>query len=107
LSALLQQGIGHEDNFNEPLYDAIARQDFEEVAQQYRIISQDTINVLVPYKREIFRQIRNIANNEGLSRQWLMKARPYSVSLFRPKVNDPLYLSLETIKNKLLIPVKV
>ncbi|MDX9803888.1 MAG: hypothetical protein RBS96_07755 [Dehalococcoidales bacterium] len=94
------KGIGTEDNFNEPLYNAIARQDFEEVAQQYRIISQDTINVLVPYKREIFRQIRNIANNEGLSRQWLMKARPYSVSLFRPKVNDPLYLSLETIKMK-------
>ncbi|MDD2252470.1 MAG: CRISPR-associated helicase Cas3', partial [Dehalococcoidales bacterium] len=32
------KGIGTEDNFNEPLYNAIARQDFEEVAQQYRII---------------------------------------------------------------------
>ncbi|GFP21260.1 CRISPR-associated endonuclease/helicase Cas3 [Candidatus Hakubella thermalkaliphila] len=94
----LIRGIGAEDKNKEPLLNAIARQDFLEVAQNYRLIVQDTINVLVPYDQEIFAPLRDEALNNGLSRQWIRKVRPYTVSLFRPRsLTDSLYLSLEPI----------
>lgn len=89
------------ESHKKELMDAIKLQNFVEVAQNYRVIDQDTINVLVPYNREAFTHLRDVAMNNGLSRLWIMKARPYTVSLFRPKhLNDPLYLSLEPIKLK-------
>ena len=82
------------------LIESIKLQDFSEVSKQYRVISRDAINVLVPYNTVVFSLLREKALKEGLCRQWIIQARPYSVSLFRPKANDPLYLSLETIKLK-------
>jgi len=89
------------EDHKKELMDAIKLQNFVEVAQNYRVIDQDTINVLVPYDREAFAQLRYEALNNGLSRQWIQKARLYTVSLFRPRsLTDSLYLSLETIKLK-------
>lgn len=95
---LLYSFVRPEDHKKE-LTDAIKLQDFVEVSQYYHVIDQDTINVLVPYDKAAYNSLKAEALNEGLSRQWIMKARPYTVSLFRPsKVDDPLYLSLESIK---------
>jgi hypothetical protein len=81
------------------LMNAIKRQDFAYVGSNYRIIEQDTINVLVPYDLEAYSRLRSEALNKGLSRDWVHKATPYSVSLFRPKSSsDPLYNSLESVK---------
>lgn len=82
------------------LMESIHLQDFSEVAKQYRIISQDAINVLVPYERDVFAQLRDKALNEGLSRQWILQAWAHAVSLFRPNAKDPIYLALEPIKLK-------
>lgn len=81
------------------LFDAIKRQDFVEVASNYRVIEQDTINVLVPYDHVVFSLLRSEVLNNGLSRDWIHRATPHSVALFRPKSsNDPLYNSLETVR---------
>lgn len=79
------------------LIEAIKRQDFAYVASYYRVIEQDTINVLVSYDREVYSQLRTEALNNGLSRDWIRRATPYSVSLFRKQM-DKLRQSLETIK---------
>lgn len=90
------------ENHKQELYEAIQRQNFIEVNRLYRIIEQDTINVLVPYfpegNRKIFDSLKDEALNKGLSRGWIHRARPYSVSLFRPKnAGDVLYDALEPV----------
>ncbi len=83
----------------EKFANAIKQQNFIEVAQQYRLIDRDTINVLVSYDTEKFKELHEEALNIGISRQWIQSARPYSVSLFRPKcADDPLWQSLEPVK---------
>ncbi|MDD5486035.1 MAG: CRISPR-associated helicase Cas3' [Dehalococcoidales bacterium] len=91
------------ESHKQELYEAIQRQNFIEVNRLYRIIDQDTINVLVPYfpegNRQIFDSLRNEVLNKGLNRDWIRQARPYSVSLFRPKyAGDSLYDALEPVK---------
>jgi len=90
---------------NDDLLNAIARQDFARTCQLYRVIPQDTINVLVPYRPEdtpnVFYELKQELHQKGLSREWIMKARPYTVALFRPRsVRDDLYLNLEPVKIK-------
>jgi len=78
------------------LIEAIKRQDFVDVARNYRVIEQDTINVLVPYDRYVYSRLRSEVLNNGLTRDWIHRAIPYSVSLFRRQM-DKLRQSLETI----------
>jgi CRISPR-associated helicase Cas3/CRISPR-associated endonuclease Cas3-HD len=85
------------ENRKKELLEAIQRQDFVEAAQLYRIIPKDAINVLVPYNVEAFEVLADEARKEGLSRNWVARARPYSVSLFRPRLDDPIRSSLEPI----------
>ena len=68
------------------LEDALQRRNFVDTAAHYRLIEQDAINILVPYKPEIFQELREQLEQEGrLTREWIKKARPYTVSLFRPR----------------------
>ncbi len=59
--------------------------DFAEVAECYRLIDNDTINVLVPYARRIedYRELRDTGLSRGLSREWLRRARPLAVNLYK------------------------
>lgn len=77
------------ENAKPELTNAINRQDFVQVAQQYRLIEEDTINVLVPYDQTLFRQLKNEAK-AGLKRAWIARARPYTVGIFRPRSTDPV-----------------
>jgi CRISPR-associated helicase Cas3/CRISPR-associated endonuclease Cas3-HD len=93
------RGIDSLDYRKNALLNAIARQDFVEVSNLYRVIPQDTINVLVPYDREEYQRLTEEVSQNGLTYQWIMKARPRSISLFRPRSRqDALYLCLETIR---------
>jgi len=85
-------------NQKQELIEAIRRRDFVETAELYRIIAKDAINVLVPYNIGIFQELGEQAREEGLSRQWIKKARPHTIGLFRPKRNDPVFDWLEPIK---------
>ncbi len=69
---------------------------FPEIAREYRLIEQDTINILVPYELyfEEYLRLSELADKSGLTRDWIKYARPLTVSLYRPKPEDPIWDSL-------------
>ncbi len=75
---------------------ALNDKDFEEVARRYRLIEQDAINVVVPYDPEAFAGLRRELDQSGrLTRNWIRRARPHALSLYRPKRNAPIWSFLE------------
>lgn len=76
------------------LHNRVILQDFPYVAQHYRLIPDDTVNVLVPFNEEA-EALRDEAREFGVSRDWMRRAQPYSVSVFRrydgkmPMVYEP------------------
>ena len=78
------------------LIEAIMGFDFPEVARQYRLISQDTINIVVPWTpaKPLYDELRELAENEGLNRRWIQHARPLSVGLYRPNSDDSIWDAL-------------
>lgn len=82
---------------NKKLEDAIRDRHFEKVARLYRLIEKDAINILVPYDHAVYEELSQQARQEGLSRAWVARARPYTVGLFRPREDSPLLIDLEPI----------
>lgn len=92
------RGLGSTNESNSQLLKAIGRQDFEAVNRLYRVIAQDTINILVPYDRDQYLRLAAEAGQGGISYQWILAARPHAISLFRPhSPKDPLCSHLQTI----------
>lgn len=76
---------------------------FPKIACEYRLIDQDTINVVVPYAPclELFQQLQDTAEVEGLTPKWIKQARPLAVSVYRPKkTDDPIWDSLIPVQSK-------
>lgn len=69
---------------------------FPDVANLYRLIKQDAINVLVPYapQQMLFNSLRGQADDTGLTAVWMRAARSLTVSLYRPKDSDPIWDAL-------------
>ena len=93
----LYEIAGLDRSADDELTKAIETQDFAEVAALYRVIEQDAINVLVPYDHETFDTLAEEARERGLTRDWIAKARPHTVGLFRPRRSDPVNDCLESI----------
>lgn len=70
---------------------------FERVAHLYKVIEQNTINVVVPYCREVFEELAERARSHGLTREWILRARPYTVGIYRPRHDDRLRDWLEPV----------
>ncbi len=85
------------ENKNEELINALERKDFADVAKLYRVISQDAVNVLVPYDNTRFQALAEEVRQNRLSGRWIVRARPYSVALFRPRADDPVGWRLEPV----------
>lgn len=94
-----------------PLLDAIRAGDFADVADKYRLIKQDAINVLVPYQPDVF----NTLNAEiveaarltpGFIRDWIRRATPHAVSVYRPSDDAPLWNHLEPVPFRRWRPVE-
>jgi CRISPR-associated endonuclease/helicase Cas3 len=67
------------------LIESILAGDFTATARLYRIIKDNTVNVLVPYEKNVYDALREEIELAGrITRDWVRRARPYSVSLFRP-----------------------
>jgi CRISPR-associated helicase Cas3 len=83
------------------LLDFVKAGSFPDVARNYRLITQDAINVLVPYDERLdeFASLRDEADRKGLTSAWIRRARSLTVSLYRPKMDDAIWDAL--------IPVKV
>ncbi len=76
---------------------------FPEIAREYRLIDQDTINIVVPYSpcQTLFQELRDMADDEGLTTAWIKQARPLAIGLFRPKSqDDPIWDSLLPVQSK-------
>jgi CRISPR-associated endonuclease/helicase Cas3 len=89
--------IGRPHERKKDLTEAIERQDFVEVAREYRLISQDSINVLVPYDPDAYKGLAGEVRSTRLTRRWMLKARPHTVSLFRPKPAARIWGFLEGV----------
>jgi CRISPR/Cas system-associated endonuclease/helicase Cas3 len=81
----------------EELKDALGRRHFVDAASQYRLINQDAINILTPYKGIYQDLIAQLEQDGKLTRGWISKARPYAVSLFRPKWEDEVWNFLQPV----------
>ncbi len=86
---------------NMDLHNAITRIDFKDVANEYKLIDQDTISVLVPYKADAdddtFERLAGEARSTGISSRWVREARERSVQLYRNAAGacylEPLYVA--------------
>lgn len=92
-------GTGKENN---DLTEAITACDFKEVARYYRLIDDNSINILVPYDIKIFEQLREETrpdefHNPKAIRSWIRRARPHAVSLYRPYASQRS--SISTLMN--------
>jgi CRISPR-associated endonuclease Cas3-HD len=85
------------ENQGRELREAIKDQHFVRVAQEYRVIEKNAINVLVAYDHEVFRQLADEVRATGLSGSWIAKARPHAIGLFRPGPDDPIRRWLELV----------
>ena len=79
------------------LAEAIKRRHFEDTARRYRLIDKNSINILVPYDPKKYAQLAEEARNQGLTRDWIARARPHTVGWFRPREGDSIYDVLEPI----------
>jgi hypothetical protein len=52
----------------------------------YRIIEQDSVNVLVAYDPDRYKELAAEVRKDGLSRDWVRRARPYAVSCYREEI---------------------
>jgi len=73
------------------LGDAIQARDFVEVARRYRLIDDDAIQVLVPWKadRSRFKRLRDEAERDGIASGWTRRAQSLAVSVYRPRDGLP------------------
>lgn len=70
----------------EKLGDAMRRRHFGDAAREYRLIDKDAVNVLVPYDPVEFRALRDeVRERRALTRDWIRRARPHVVSVYRPR----------------------
>lgn len=87
-------------NRTQRLLEYVMAGSFPDIAKEYRLIKQDAINVLVPYQTliEEFDKLCDEGNKIGLTSEWIRRARPLAVSVYRPKPDDTIWDSLITVK---------
>lgn len=75
------------------LCEALKCSDFVAVAENYRLISQDTVNLVVPYSDG--NKLKEDVLKNGLTADWARKAQLYSVAVRRPRLGDPIWDIME------------
>lgn len=76
-----------DDDDDDELTTAIQIYDFPQVAELYQLIDTEAVNVVVPYagrpeSAALFQELAQEARVKGLSRGWIARARPLTVSVF-------------------------
>jgi len=84
-----------EANLTRDILAAVESGRFPKVAELYRLISQDAINILVPYDKEAFKELRKEYEKNGIKTGWTQRAQPFSVSIFTPKNGAQIWGSLD------------
>lgn len=85
--------LSNPESQNAELESAILNADFVRVAQEYRLIDQSAIQVLVPYEnyQNLFDELQLQQNEGGINARWIRKAQGLAVSVFRPKNDHPAW----------------
>lgn len=85
--------LSHPESQNVELANAITNADFVRVAQEYRLIDQSAIQVLVPYEkcRDLFDELQHQQDEDGINGKWIRNAQGLAVSVFRPKNDHPAW----------------
>lgn len=80
-------------SLNQALNDAITALDFPEVAKHYRLIDQNSIQVLVPWadRWDEFDTLRSEAERKGISAKWMRRAQGLAVSIYQTKDGSPAW----------------
>ncbi len=80
-------------NLNQALNNAITELDFPEVAKHYRLIDQNSIQVLVPWadRWDEFDTLRSEAEREGISAKWIRRAQGLAVSIYQTNDGPPAW----------------
>lgn len=82
------------------LKNAIDSSNFPRVADEYRLIRDDCINVVVPYPPELDIYQQLLARRQHPNRRWFQSAREVCVSVFRPKQERPIWDHLLPIERE-------
>jgi len=88
---------------NAELRQAIEECDFVKVARHYKLIDDTSINILVRYHDETFdslvaeTELPEFHNPKAI-REWIRRARPHAVSLFRPKSDSPVWRHIDPVQ---------
>lgn len=85
-------GLSRPDEQNLDLSNAINCLDFPDIANRYRLIDQDAIQIVVPWKPCIakYKELREQAAS-GINAKWMREAQTLSVSVYRPKRDHPAW----------------
>ena len=78
---------------NNSLGDAIQARDFVEVARRYRLIDQNTFQLLVPWAdcSSEFKALRDEAEHTGITARWMRRAQGLAVSVYKPRDAMPAW----------------
>ncbi|MDE2324262.1 MAG: CRISPR-associated helicase Cas3', partial [Betaproteobacteria bacterium] len=78
---------------NNALEGAIQVRDFVEVARRYRLIDQNTFQLLVSWAghRDEFKALRDEAEHTGISARWMRRAQGLAVSVYKPRDAMPAW----------------
>ncbi len=79
------------------LLDEIRSLDFPAVDRDYRLIDRATLSILVPYRQNTYDDLANSVRAQGLSAKWVRWAQPFSVNIYRPTEEDPIWEKMEPI----------
>ncbi len=83
-------GLSRPADQNLDLTNAITGLDFPEIARRYRLIDQDSIQIVVPWKPCIDEYMRlRVQASSGIDGKWMRDAQALSVSIYRPKPDHP------------------
>lgn len=78
---------------NNELEQAIQARDFVEVARRYRLIDQNTFQLLVPWadRWSEFKALRDEAEHIGINARWMRRAQGLAVSVYKPRDAMPAW----------------
>ncbi len=85
--------LSNQDMLDTNLALAIQSLDFPAIAQRYRLIEKDAIQVLVPYssRQASYDELRREEENKGINGEWMRRAQGLAVSIYRPAVGHPAW----------------
>ena len=85
------------DEAERELLNAIRGLDFEKTSREYKVIDQNTSNLLVPYNMKEYKLLIDEAHDYGLNRDWVKRARKTSIGIYTPSKNSNVGRYIEPV----------